>query len=241
MGYEKQIGIIVPSSGTVTEMVFHRYAPAHIGISTARVKFNHVSFAGLSDMMDLVSVAAADLCCVEPNIIVFSSIMAGAINGKSIANIIEQSSGTPCITGFYALLEAVNALGIQRPVVISPHIEELNLVFKRKMLQNGVRVEEIRRLSRLEFGSSIRMMEQINIDDIMDSLHDADLSHADAVILNAACMPGIDRLGELELRLGKPVLQGDQVSLWSALRAIGDTTTIPELGRIFEVETSGNQ
>lgn len=235
MGFEKQIGIIVPSSGTVTEMVFHRYAPAHIGISTARVKFNHVSFAGLSDMMDLVSVAAADLCCVEPNIIVFSSIMAGAINGKSIANIIEQSSGTPCITGFYALLEAVNALGIQRPVVISPHIEELNLVFKRKMLQNGVRVEEIRRLSRLEFGSSIRMMEQINIEDIIDSLRDADLSHADAVILNAACMPGIGQLRELELRLGKPVLQGDQVSLWSALRAIGDTTTIPELGRIFEV------
>ena len=74
MGYEKQIGIIVPSSGIVTEMVFHRYAPVHIGISTARVKFNYVSFSGLSDMMDLVSVAASDLCCVEPNIIVFSSI-----------------------------------------------------------------------------------------------------------------------------------------------------------------------
>ncbi len=72
MGYEKQIGIIVPSSGIVTEMVFHRYAPVHIGISTARVKFNYVSFSGLSDMMDLVSVAASDLCCVEPNIIVFS-------------------------------------------------------------------------------------------------------------------------------------------------------------------------
>ena len=235
MGYEKQIGIIVPSSGIVTEMVFHRYAPVHIGISTARVKFNYVSFSGLSDMMDLVSVAASDLCCVEPNIIVFSSIMAGAINGKSIANIIEQSSGTPCITGFYALLEAVNALGVRRPLVISPHMEELNLVFKRKMLQNGVHVAEIRRLSRLEFGSSIRMMEQITVEDIIESMHDADLSHSDAVILNAACMPGIERLRELELRLRKPVLQGDQVSLWSALRAIGDTTRIPELGRIFEV------
>lgn len=84
MGYEKQIGIIVPSSGIVTEMLFHRYAPPYIGISTARVKFNHISFQGLSDMLELVGGVAADLCCVEPNIIVFSSIMAGAINGKSI-------------------------------------------------------------------------------------------------------------------------------------------------------------
>lgn len=75
------------------------------------------------------------------------------------------------------------------------------------MLQNGVHVAEIRRLSRLEFGSSIRMMEQITVEDIIESMHDADLSHSDAVILNAACMPGIERLRELELRLRKPVLQ----------------------------------
>lgn len=61
------------------------------------------------------------------------------------------------------------------------------------------------------------MMEQITVEDIIESMHDADLSHSDAVILNAACMPGIERLRELELRLRKPVLQGDQVSLWSAL------------------------
>ena len=163
MGYEKQIGIIVPSSGIVTEMLFHRYAPSYIGISTARVKFNHISFQGLSDMLDLVGGAAADLCCVEPDIIVFSSIMAGAINGKSITNIVEQSSGTPCITGFYAMLEAINTLGIKHPAVLSPHTEELNLLFKRKMLQNGVRLGEIYRLAHPGSESSIRMMEQISM------------------------------------------------------------------------------
>lgn len=235
MGYEKQIGIIVPSSGIVTEMLFHRYAPSYIGISTARVKFNHISFQGLSDMLDLVGGAAADLCCVEPDIIVFSSIMAGAINGKSITNIVEQSSGTPCITGFYAMLEAINTLGIKHPAVLSPHTEELNLLFKRKMLQNGVRLGEIYRLAHPGSESSIRMMEQISMEDILESLHNVNLTDADALILNAACTQGIDRLKDLEVSLGIPVLQGDQVSLWSALRAIRDTTDIPELGRIFEV------
>lgn len=235
MGYKKQIGIIVPSSGIVTEMLFHRYAPPDIGVSTARVKFNHISFQGLSDMLDMVGGAAADLCCVEPNIIVFSSIMAGAINGRSITNIVEQSSGTPCITGFYAMLEAINKLGIQRPVVVSPHTEELNLLFKRKMLQNGVRLGEIHRLAYPGTESSIRMMEQISMEDILASLRNVDLTNADALILNAACTQGIDRLRDLERSFGIPVLQGDQVSLWSALRAIHDTTNIPELGRIFEV------
>ena len=235
MGYEKQIGIIVPSSGIVTEMLFHRYAPPYIGISTARVKFNHISFQELSNMLDMVGGAAADLCCVEPYIIVFSSIMAGAINGKTIANIVEQSSGTPCITGFFAMLEAINALGVKHPVVISPHTEELNLLFKRKMLQNGVRVGGIYRLAHLGSESSIRMMEQISMEDILESLQNVNLADADALILNAACTKGIDRLKDVERSLGIPILQGDQVSLWSALRAIHDTTNIPELGRIFEV------
>lgn len=235
MGYEKQIGIIVPSSGIVTEMLFHRYAPPYIGISTARVKFNHISFQGLSDMLDLVGGVAADLCCVEPNIIVFSSIMAGAINGKSITNIVEQSSGTPCITGFYAMLEAIHMLGIKRPAVVSPHTEELNLLFKRKMLQNGVRIGNIYKLAHPGNESSIRMMEQICMEDILESLQNVSLADADALILNTACTQGIDRLKDIESSLGIPVLQGDQVSLWSALRAIHDTTNIPNLGRIFEV------
>ena len=235
MGYEKQIGIIVPSSGIVTEMLFHRYAPPYIGISTARLKFNHISFQGLSDMLELVGGVAADLCCVEPNIIVFSSIMAGAINGKSITNIVEQSSGTPCITGFYAMLEAIHMLGIKRPAVISPHTEELNLLFKRKMLQNGVRIGNIYQLSHPGIESSIRMMEQICMEDILKSLQNVNLADADALILNTACTQGIDRLKDIESSLGIPVLQGDQVSLWSALRAIHDTTNIPNLGRIFEV------
>lgn len=235
MGYEKQIGIIVPSSGIVTEMLFHHYAPAYIGVSTARVKFNHISFQGLSDMLNLVGGAAKDLCCVEPNIIVFSSIMAGAINGRAITNIVEQSSGTPCITGFFAMLEAINTLGIKRPAVVSPHTEELNLLFKRKMLQNGVRINQIHHLEHPGSERSIRMMEQIDMEETLGALKDADLSNADALILNTACTQGIDRLRDVEDQLGIPVLQGDQVSLWSALRAIQDKTNIPELGRIFEV------
>ena len=73
------------------------------------------------------------------------------------------------------------------------------------------------------------------MEDILESLHNVNLTDVDALILNAACTQGIDRLKDLEVSLGIPVLQGDQVSLWSALRAIRDTTDIPELGRIFEV------
>lgn len=79
------------------------------------------------------------------------------------------------------------------------------------------------------------MMEQICMEDILKSLQNVNLADADALILNTACTQGIDRLKDIESSLGIPVLQGDQVSLWSALRAIHDTTNIPNLGRIFEV------
>lgn len=133
------------------------------------------------------------------------------------------------------MLEAIGTLGIRHPVVISPHTEELNLLFKRKMLQNGVRLGEICRLAHPGSESSIRMMEQISMEDILESLDNVNLTGADALILNAACTQGIDRLRDLERSCGIPVLQGDQVSLWSALRAIHDTTNISELGQIFEV------
>lgn len=236
MKYEKQIGIIVPSSGVVTEMLFHRYAPPHIGISTARVKFNTISFQGLNNMLNMVEQAAQDLCYAEPNIIVFSSIMAGAIHGKTIANIVEQSTGTPCITGFFAMLEATNALGVKRPAVISPHTDELDLVFRRKMLQNGVKIQNIYRLETNSKGeNSIRAMEQIDRNCILKLMESIDLSNVDALIINASCVQGMDYIREIEKQFGIQVLQGDQVSLWSALRAVNDQTNIPELGRIFEV------
>lgn len=235
MKYKKQIGIIVPSSGIVTEMLFHRYAPHYIGVSTSRVKFNQITFQGLSDMLNMVGQAAEDLCCVEPNIIVFSSVMAGAINGKAVTNIIEQSTGTPCITGFYAMLEAIQALNICHPTVISPHTDQLNLVFKRKMMQNGVRVQNVYPLVQYSNEGSIRALEQISMDDILSSLRDVDLTGSDALIVNAACIQGSDSLREAEKDLGIPILQGDQTSLWSALRSVGDHSVIPELGKIFEV------
>ena len=62
-----------------------------------------------------------------------------------------------------------------------------------------------------------------------------DLSNVDALIINASCVQGMDYIREIEKQFGIQVLQGDQVSLWSALRAVNDQTNIPELGRIFEV------
>lgn len=236
MKYKKQIGIIVPSSSVVTEMMFHRYIPPNIGVATSRVKFHTISFQGLSNMMDLVEQAAQDVCCVEPDLIVFCSIMAGAINGKVIANIVEQSTGTPCITGFFAMLEAINALGICHPAVISPHTEELDIIFRRKMLQNGVEIGNIYRLESLPDGErSISKMEQIDVESIMSMAERIDLSQADALIVNAACIQGADYIREMEDRLQMPVLQGDQVSLWSALRTVQDRTDIPNLGRLFKV------
>ena len=236
MKYEKQIGIIVPSSGIVTEMLFHRYVPKNIGVSTARVMFNRITYQGLRNMLNMVGRAAEDLCCAEPNIIVFSSVMAGAINGRAVTNIVEQSTGTPCITGFYAMLEAIHALGIQHPAVLSPQTEELNLVFQRKMLQNGVRVDRIHSLAVPKGGeNSIRQLEQIDVNQILEAIEDIDLSGADGLILNAACIHSLEDIREIEQRLGVPILQGDQVSLWSALRTIQDETRIPNLGKIFEV------
>lgn len=235
MKYEKHIGIIVPSSGIVTEMLFHQYAPRGIGVSTVRVKFNQITFQGLSDMLNMVGQAAEDLCCVDPSIIVFSSVMAGAINGKAVTNIVEQTTGIPCITGFYALLEAIEALHIENPTVVSPHPDHLNLVFKRKMLQSGVRVKNICPLQQYTTEKSIRALEQISMEDILSSLKDVDLTGSDALVVNAACIQSSGSLRDAEKDLGIPILQGDQATLWSALRSVGDGSRIPELGKIFEV------
>ncbi|TPQ39762.1 hypothetical protein C2U69_11280 [Cupriavidus pinatubonensis] len=43
----------------------------------------------------------------------------------------------------------------------------------------------------------------------------------------------MDVLEELEQRLGKPVLSTTQVSLWAALRMIGETEAVPGFGRLL--------
>ena len=81
------------------------------------------------------------------DVIVFSSVLAGAISGMTVANIVEKSTGVPCITGFLAMIRAIRALGIQRPVAISPFPDELDLIFKRKLQQNGIDLEASYRLA----------------------------------------------------------------------------------------------
>ena len=231
------IGTIVPSSGIVTETFFHRFAPPQIDVCTGRVHFNQITQQGLSDMLNRVAVAAKDLSFAQPDVIVFSSVLAGAISGMTVANIVEKSTGVPCITGFLAMIRAIRALGIQRPVAISPFPDELDLIFKRKLQQKGIDLEASYRLATEgENGEvSIRALEQISAETVLQAIRRADISRADGLILNTSSIRGLDQISSIEQEVHIPILVGDQVSLWGALREIGDMSNIPSLGRLFEV------
>ena len=235
--YTKTVGLIVPSSDVNIEATYHRFAPPEIAVATNRIALNRLSVNTLEEMLPQTEQAAEDLCHVEPDILISSSLTLGCFRDAMLQNCVEQRTGIPCLTSLVALVNLLKRFHLSRLALLTPYQEELSLLFKATLCRQGVDICYSKQVVRPDGSAcqSIREIQELEWPHIRDQIDTEELrrSGADVLLFGASGMQVPDSIPDVEQALGIPLLLSEQFTLLYALEYLDCYQPIPALGWIF--------
>jgi len=228
-----RIGLFVPSSNTTIEPEFYRALPAHVTLHAARLYLTQIATDSIENVVGDIEAQARNLASADVDVLVLGATAPSFLKGLGydveVTRRIEQASGKPATTTSTALVKALKELGIERVALGAAYDDHVNSIAKGFLEANGFQVVRAKGLGlvdnlvvgRLD-GSSARELAR-----------EIDSPQAQAIVLACTNWRTMDVLEQLEQELGKPVLSTTQVSIWAALRMIGETDPIEGYGQLL--------
>jgi maleate cis-trans isomerase len=179
--------------------------------------------------------AVAELAATGVDVIAYCDmvttfIMEPGWNEAKVAEI-EAKSGTPVVSAWTALREALAHLGVSRFALGTPYPAAIHALAPPFFAERGYQVMKDATLDIVK----MRDVPKISADTLTRFVATLDHSDAQAIVLLATDLPSFSVLADLERLSGRPVLTSNQTLLWSALRAIKADARIASLGRLFNV------
>jgi maleate isomerase len=169
--------------------------------------------------LDEVAHATRSLIAARPGVVAYactSGSFTGGLAGEARLREAIVGAGAPAaITTSGAILEAFAALGLRTVAIGTPYTDDLAARLGVFVVEAGY--EPVSLVSMGLEGDIAHVQRQR----VIELATTADRPDADAVFLACTNLPTFDLVPELESRLGKPLLNANQVTMWSALRAIG--------------------
>lgn len=157
------------------------------------------------------------------------SFVFGPDGAREQAERLAGAAGVPASSTSFAFANAAAALGIGRVAVAATYPADVADRFVAFLAAAGIEVvrrqahgivtaEEVGRLGRA---------------DVLDLAAAHDDPRAEAVLVPDTALHSAAWLEELELRVGKPVLTANQVTVWEGLRLAGDGAARGGAGTLF--------
>jgi maleate cis-trans isomerase len=233
MNDESRIGLIIPSSNSLTERQFNRYAPPGVGIHVTRLRMTGKWRKPLDELRPSLIEAAQALSDVKPGVIVFhctaNSMENGLAHEAAIVEIVEQASGCPTITTAQAIREAFAHCAIKKLVLISPYVKQTNEHEVHYLTEAGFSVLHELGLALETHGyAAVTPAQWIKV--VNENLR----ADADGYFLSCTNTRMIEAIDPLERQLDKPVINSNQATLWACLKRLGIKHSDATLGRLFQ-------
>lgn len=228
-----RIGLLVPSSNTTMELEFWRVLPRDFSIHTARLKLREVTVEGLELMESEIDDEALKLVDADVDIILYGcttgSLFRGVGHDKLIESRIEKLTGKPAISTSGAVISALRFLKAEKISVITPYIDELNVLEERFLVGNGFKVLDLKSLNIIRNVDIGRVTPNV----IMDLFYKLDYSSSDAIFISCTNMPTLNLIERLEEIAGMPVLSSNSASIWAVLKRLNYGFGIKGYGKLL--------
>lgn len=228
-------GLIIPSVNTYSEPQFNHFAPPGLGIHIARARVAGPWKRPLQQMKDEIASAAKLLSDCAPDVIVFhctdTSMTQGPQGEGRILDIIREAAGVDAMATSRLVLDAIQALGIKKVVLLSPY--KSNRAVVDYLTAGGVAVahDVALKLEAHEFGS-------VTPQEWATLAIQNDRPDADGIFLSCTNTRQIEAIADIERELGKPVVNSNQAVLWGCVRRLRSALPLlapmPQLGRLME-------
>jgi maleate isomerase len=232
MNPEQRIGLIIPSSNTLTEPQFHRYLPPGVSAHISRLRMAGKFRKPLDELKKSLIEAAEAISDVRPAMIVFhctaNSMENGLAHEAAIVDIVEKASGCPTISTAQAITRAFDQVGIKKLVLLSPYVKATNEHEVKYLGEAGYTV-----VHELGLGLESHAYSKVTPEEWKKVVKENTRDDADGYFLSCTNTRMIETIDDLERDLGKPVVNSNQAVLWTCLNKLGIRHSDEKLGRLF--------
>jgi maleate isomerase len=229
-----RIGLIIPSVNRLSEPQFTHFAPPGLGIHVTRARIAGKWRKPVSELAPIIAQAAGALADSSPDLIVYhctdSSMREGRDGERRILDIVRREAGIEAVSTSALVVEALNALGIKKLVIVSPYQDnDVIVAYLQSCGFTVIHDVALRLPGHQSSGAPPERWVQTTLDNARDE--------ADGYFLSCTNTTQIEAIEELEGALGRPVVSSNQAVLWGAVKRLrgrlGDEVAMPRLGRLM--------
>ena len=232
-GQNGRIGLLVPSVNTVVEPEFNRMIPEGVNVYAARMRNTRSDVDDSKAMLQHVERAADELGSAHADVIAFactaSSFVEGVEGEIDLRDRIERAGEAKAVTTSGSVAGGLRTLGVRRVVVATPYPDELNVLEKQFLEDEGIEVLTIAGMGIVDAFSIGKVTPQETYEFARRVWQD----DADGMFISCTNLRTIDVLAQLEAELSVPVISSNLATCWGCLRALGHHDPIDGYGRLL--------
>ena len=228
-----RLGVLVPSGNSVAETELRAMLPDCVTMLTTRLPLLGSSERELMSMLEDLDKAASLVGDAQPDAIAFHctavSTFAPNLAGE-IRDRITAATGRPAIATADAILAALEALGTQRVLLVTPYIEpvhqrEIDFLTAHGLTVTGSSWLGVDRNSEMAYIAPDAIAAQVR--------SAASGVTADACFISCTAIRSAGLIAKLEASLGMPVITSNQVLVWHALHTLEIDRPVAGFGQLF--------
>lgn len=228
-----RIGLIVPANNSVIEPEFWSVLPKGVAAYTTRVMAKgELTVEAVRLMESDVNSAVAAIAATGVDVIAYCDMVTTFIMepgwNEAAVERFRESTGTPALSAWTALRDALAFLGIRRFALGTPYPRTIHALALQFFAQRGFEVQSHATLDI----AAMREVPTVDRDRLSVFLQTMNTRNCDAIVLLATDLPTFGCLVELETMTGLPILTSNQTLLWGVLRVLKQRPVRP-LGRLF--------
>ncbi len=239
-GWRGRIGFIIASTNRVAEMEVFRMLPEGVSAHFSRIPYSGAGTEeAQSKMLEALDNSArvlagsSETAAVDVIGFMHGSGTLSTTSGfdTKLNERVSRLTGVPCVTMSSAIVQGLRKLSVKRvstgtPLRASSMLERMKLF----MEAYGFEVVATKKLE-LETHYQVSSQSPESVYVFLRSLNHAD---CDAIVINNANMRTLEVIEPLERDIGKPIVTGNQATMWACLRAIGLKDRVSGGGRLFQ-------
>jgi maleate isomerase len=234
-GAAGRIGLVVPANNSVIEPeLWSVMPPGCAAYATRLLAKGDLTPEAIHRMERDADSAVAALAATGVDVIAYCDMVTTFIMqpgwNEAAVQRFGEAAGTPCISAWTALRDALAKLGARRLAIGTPYPASIHARVAPFFVERGFEVQSQATLDIL----AMREVPTVDAARLSCFVSGLDTRGCDALVLLATDLPTFGSIAELERRLGVPVLTSNQTILWRALSQLGMADKVTGLGKLFQ-------
>ncbi len=232
----KRIGVLIPPANIVCELEYARALPAGLSVHFNRLRRAESALTAdsLLSMKESIVSAARELAFAPIDVVAYACTSGSFLSGDGqhgeVAEMVTTEVALPAVTTSTAVLDALHTVGATRVFLVAPYPEDITQSSVAFLRGNGFGVAGYYTFGCAD-SAGIRNVSAESISEVIRQRR-AELVDVDAFFICCTNLPSLGYIRELEEEIGVPVISSNSATLWAAVRATGNTSSLPAMGTL---------